>query len=173
MKKRAKAYAFKKAINTLSRWVYIVCGAGCLLGLIVLITADVALRFLFNHPIMSSHELVMFMMGIAVFTMLSFTATQKGHVKIELLASRFPERIQKILEIIMSILSVGLFALISQQTIVRAKSLQSEGLTSSILHIPVYPFYLFAAFGFALLCLVVLASIVASLMPTDEEFEEE
>jgi len=141
--------------------------------LIVLITADIVLRFLFNHPIMSSHELVMFMMGISVFTTLSYTATQKGHVRIDLLISRFPERTQKILDNIMLILSAGLFALISQQTIVRATALHAEGLTSSILHIPVYPFYLFAAFGFGLLCLVVLVSIVASLMPTDEEFVEE
>ena len=169
MKKPAKAHALRKAINTVSQWVYIVCGAGCLLGLIVLIAVDVALRYLFNHPIMSSHELVMFLMGIAVFTTLSYTATKKGHVRIELLASRFPKKIRKISDIIMSILSTGLFALITQQTIVRALSLRAEGLTSSILHIPVYPFYLFAAFGFALLCLVVLMNMVASMMGTDGE----
>lgn len=173
MKKSARAHALRKAIITLSRWVYTVCGAGCLLLLIVLVTADVALRYLFNHPIMSSHELVMFLMGIAVFTTLSYTATEKGHVRIELLASRLSERIRKILDIIMSILSAGLFALISQQTIIRVKALHAEGLTSSILHIPVYPFYLFAAFGFALLCLVLLVNIVASLMSTDEEMVEE
>ncbi|HUT70900.1 MAG TPA: TRAP transporter small permease [Desulfatiglandales bacterium] len=173
MKKSARAHALRKAIITLSRWVYTVCGAGCLLLMIVLITADVVARYLFNHPIMSSYELVMFLMGIAVFTTLSYTATEKGHVRIELLASRLSERMRKILDIIMSILSAGLFALISQQTIIRAKALQAEGLTSSILHIPVYPFYLFAAFGFALLCLVVLVNMGASLMPTDEELAEE
>ena len=172
IKKPAKLYPWIRAIKSLSRWVYLLVGAGSMLVMIALITVDVILRFLFEHPIMSSYEIVMFLMGIAVFTTLSYTETEKGHVSIELLVSRFPKRVQKILDIAMSILSLGLFALITQQTIVRAKALAAEGLTSSILHVPVYPFYLFGAFGFALLCLVLLVNIVASFVRTDEEMAE-
>lgn len=173
MKNPTKLYALIRAIKRLTRWVYLLVGAGSLLAMIALITGDVILRFLFERPIMSSYEIVMFLMAIAVFTTLSYTETEKGHVTIELLVSRFPKKVQKILDLIMSVLSMCLFALITQQTIVRVRALEAEGLTTSILHIPVYPFYLFGAFGFALLTLVLLANIVESLMRTGEETVEE
>ena len=140
-----------------------------MLGLMFLIVTDVILRYLVNRPIDGSHELVMFMMAIVVFTALSYTATVGGHVKIELVVSRLPKRAQEALGGVTSLLSLGLFALIAQQNFVRAKALRLEGLTSSILHVPVYPFYLFAAFGCALLCLVLLVDVLDSLIPKGKE----
>ncbi len=167
------AHYLRRKIHGFSRAVYIIGGAGGMIGLTFLIVADVCLRYLFNHPIVSSNELVMFMMAIVVFSALSYTETLDGHVRIDLVISRLPRRAQGALRGVTSILSLGLFALIAQQNIVRAKALRIEGLTSPILHVPVYPFYLFVAFGCALLCLVLLVNMVASLMPEDEESVEE
>jgi TRAP-type C4-dicarboxylate transport system permease small subunit len=167
------AHTLRRKIHGFSRLVYTIGGAGGMIGLTFLIVADVCLRYLFNHPIVSSNELVMFMMAIVVFSALSYTETLDGHVRIDLVISSLPRRVQGALRGLTSILSLVLFALIAQQNIVRAKSLRIEGLTSPILHVPVYPFYLFVAFGCALLCLVLLVNIVASLMPTDEESVEE
>ncbi len=140
-----------------------------MLGLMFLIVMDVCLRYLFNRPIMSTHELVMFMMAIVVFSALSYTETVDGHVKIDLVFSRLPKRAQTVLSGVICCISSGLFALMAQQNIVRTKALRLEGLTSSILHVPVYPFYLFAAFGFALLSLVLLVNGLDSLMSRGKE----
>jgi len=140
-----------------------------MVALMVLIVADVCLRYLFNSPIASSNELVMFLMAVVVFSALSYTETVDGHVIIDLVVSRLPWRAKTALRAITSIISLALFALIAQQNIVRAKALQAEGLTSSILHVPVYPFYLFAAFGCALLCVVLLIHVLVSLIPKGEE----
>jgi len=140
-----------------------------MVALMFLIVADVCLRYLFNRPIASSNELVMFLMAVVVFSALSYTETVDGHVIIDLVVSRLPRRAKTALRAITSIISLALFALIAQQNIVRAKALQAEGLTSSILHVPVYPFYLFAAFGCALLCVVLLIHVLVSLIPKGEE----
>ncbi|UCH07118.1 MAG: TRAP transporter small permease [Deltaproteobacteria bacterium] len=140
-----------------------------MVALMFLIVADVCLRYLFNSPIASSNELVMFLMAVVVFSALSYTETADGHVIIDLVVSRLPRTAQNALRGVMSILSLGLFALIAQQNIVRAKALQIEGLRSPILHVPVYPFYLFAAFGCALLCVVLLRHVLVSLIPKGEE----
>jgi TRAP-type C4-dicarboxylate transport system permease small subunit len=163
------AHDLRRIIHGFSRVVYIIGGAGGMLGLAFLIVTDVGLRYLFNRPIVSTHELVMFLMAVVVFSALSYTETLDGHVRIDLVVSRLPRRAQGALRGVTSILSLGLFALIAQQNIVRAKALRLEGLTSSTLHMPVYPFYLFAAFGCALLCLVLLIDVVVSLIPRGKE----
>jgi TRAP-type C4-dicarboxylate transport system permease small subunit len=163
------AHYLRRKIHGFSRTVYIIGGAGGMLALMFLISADVCLRYLFNSPIVSSNELVMFLMAVVVFSALSYTETVDGHVRIDLVISRLPQRAQSALRVITSILSLALFALIAQQNIVRAKALQIEGLRSPILHLPVYPFYLFAAFGCALLCVVLLIDVLVSLIPSGEE----
>lgn len=164
-----KAHALRRIIHGFSRVVYIVGGAGGMLGLVFLIVTDVGLRYLFNRPIMSTHELVMFLMAIVVFSALSYTETVDGHVKIDLVVSRLPKRAQEVLRGVISLVSGSLFVLIAYQNLVRAKALRLEGLTSSILHVPVYPFYLFAAFGCALLSLALLADVLDSLIPRGKE----
>jgi TRAP-type C4-dicarboxylate transport system permease small subunit len=167
--KSGYAYALRRIIHRCSRVVYIIGGAGGMVALTFLIVADVCLRYLFNSPIASSNELVMFLMAVVVFSALSYTETVDGHVIIDLVVSRLPRGAKTALRVITSIISLTLFALIAQQNIVRAKALQAEGLTSSILHVPVYPFYLFAAFGCALLCVVLLIHVLVSLIPEGEE----
>ena len=140
-----------------------------MLALMFLLVADISLRKLFDRPILSAYEVVMFMMAIVVATALSYTAMEKGHIKIELVVSKLPKRTREILDGITSFLSLGLFALIAQQIIVRANGLRLEGLTSPILHLPVYPFYLVVALGFILLCLVLLVHALNSFMPRGRE----
>jgi TRAP-type C4-dicarboxylate transport system permease small subunit len=167
--KSGYADALRRIIHRCSRVVYIIGGAGGMVALMFLIVADVCLRYLFNRPITSSNELVMFLMAVVVFSALSYTETVDGHVIIDLVISRLPRRAQTALRVITSTLSLALFALIAQQNIVRAKAQQTEGLRSPILHVPVYPFYLFVAFGCALLCAVLLIHVLVSLMPRGEE----
>jgi TRAP-type C4-dicarboxylate transport system permease small subunit len=167
--KSGYAHALRRIIHRCSRVVYIIGGAGGMVALIFLIVADVCLRYLFNRPIASSNELVMFLMAVVVFSALSYTETADGHVIIDLVVSRLSSGVKTVLRCVMSILSLALFALIAQQNIVRAKALQIEGLRSPILHVPVYPFYLFVAFGCALLCVVLLIHILVSLIPKGKE----
>lgn len=159
----------KRGVHTFCRVVYIIGGAGCMLGLVFLIVIDVGLRYLFNRPIASSYELVKFMMAIVVFTALSYCETRNGHVHIELVFSLLSKRLQKIMRGVTSILISGLFALIAQQNVVRAMDLRLEGLTSAMLHVPVYPFYFMVAFGCAMLSLVLLVDVLESLIVTKEE----
>ena len=162
---QGKDYRLRRIVHGFSKAVYVMCGAGCMLGLMFLIVTDVGLRYLFNRPIMSSYELISFMIVIVVFSALGYTETVGGHVTVELVVQRLPKRVQRFLKFLTSLISAGLFALIAQQNMARASALRLEGLISQILHLPVYPFYLFAAFGSALLSLVLLLNVLDVLLP--------
>lgn len=133
-----------------------------MVGMVLLILCDVGMRSLFNRPLMSSYELVMFLMVVVVFTALSYTQSEKSIVRIELVISRLPKKAQAFLEIITSFLSLGLVLLIAWRNVVRSIELRHEHIISPILHVPVYPFYLIVAFGLVLLSLVLLADILES-----------
>lgn len=158
-----KLARFSKAVRSLTRVVFLIWGVGGILAMVLLIIYDVGMRSLFNKPMMSSYELTMFLMSIVVFTAFGYTQSERNIVRIELVVSRFPRKIQTILEIIMSILSLGLSVLISWQCFIRAIGLRQEHLVSPILSIPVYPFYLVGALGFALLSLVLISDILESV----------
>lgn len=134
-----------------------------MVGMVLLILYDVGMRNLFNRPLMSSYELVMFLMVVVVFTALSYTQSEKSIVKIELVVSQLPKKAQAFLEIITSFLSLGLVLLVAWRNVVRSIELRHEHLISPILHVPVYPFYLVVAFGLVLVSLVLFVEILESL----------
>ena len=135
----------------------------------ILILCDVAMRSFFNRPIMSSYELVMFLMSIVVFTSFGFAHSEKKIVKIEVVVSHLPSKLQNLFEIITSFLSLGIIVLIAWRSLVRCIELHQEGLISPILHIPIYPFYGIAALGFLLLASVIFVNILEYFRTGDKE----
>lgn len=151
------------AVRRLCRRIFLVGGVGCMLGMVLLILYDVGMRNLFNRPLMSSYELVMFLMVVVVFTALSYTQSEGSIVKIELMVSRLPKKVQAFFEMGTSLLSLGLFLLIAWRNVVRSIELHHEHLISPILHVPVYPFYLVVGFGTGLLSLVLFVEFLESM----------
>jgi TRAP-type C4-dicarboxylate transport system permease small subunit len=138
-------------------------GGGGMVAMALLILYDVGMRNLFNRPMMSSYELVMFLMVVVVFTALSYTQSEGKAVNIELVISKLPKKAQAFLKIGTSFLSLGLIVLIVWRSIVRSVELSHEHVMSPILSVPVYPFYLVVAFGCVLVALVLFVEILESL----------
>ena len=131
------------------------------LGLMMLLTAaDVTLRYVFDRPIMGSFDLSEYMMAIVVAFGLAYCAVMKGHVKVELVVSRLPQRAQAIIDTITGLLGLGLFSLITWQCFMHMKLLFASGLTSTVLLIPVFPFVAMVGLGSALLTLVLLTDFL-------------
>lgn len=131
------------------------------IGLMMLLTAaDVALRYAFNRPITGSFDLTVYMMAIVVAFGIANCAVKKGHVKVELVISRLPQRAQVIVGSITSFISLGLFSLITWQCFMNMKLLFATKLTSSVLLIPVFPFAGVVGIGSACLTLVLLVDFL-------------
>ena len=155
-----------KAVDLLSRAVCSASGAlhgvgVTVLGLMMLLTAaDVTLRYAFDRPIMGSYDLTVYMMAIVVAFGLAYCAVMKGHVRVEVIVSRLPQRAQAIIDSITCFISLGLFSLITWQCFVNMKLLYASKLTSSVLLIPVFPFAGVVGIGSACLTLVLLTDFL-------------
>ena len=137
--------------------------AGFLAAMMVLTGVDVLARYLFNKPVTGSYELTEFMMPIVIALGLAFCALEKGHVRVELVTSKLPERTQAVMNTIVSLIFLGVFVLVTYQTWLRALGMIKSGQLSLTLYIPIYPFVLATAIGCAALCIVVLRDVFSYL----------
>ena len=156
---------FSRVIDPVTRIINGV-GVGILAVMMFFTVTDVCLRYFFNRPFASSFELTEFMMAILVAFGLAYTARLDGHIKVDILTSRLPKRIQAAISSFTNLVCVVVFILIAWQSFAQAKTLYLSGLTSEVLYIPVFPFVLMTGIGFALLGLVFLINFFVSLSQT-------
>ena len=107
--------------------------------MMLLSTADVVLR-LFVKPIPGAYELVGFIGTIVVSFALGFTSLEKGHIAVELLYRKLPQRTQLAIETFTNTVSFLFFGLITYQAFIYALDMRKSGEVSPTLQLPIYPF---------------------------------
>ena len=155
-------HILEKAVYPISRLLHRF--AQVIIVLMVMLTViDVCLRYIFNSPIIGSYELTEFMMAILVFASVGYTMAVKGHVSVDLVVTKLPDRVRALLEAITSLLAFGLFAVAAWRNVLHAGTTWKRHDVSAELFIPVGPFVLFVAIGIAVLSLVLLVQFFQSL----------
>ncbi|MBN1189677.1 MAG: TRAP transporter small permease [Dehalococcoidales bacterium] len=139
-------------------------GQVTLVAMVLLITADVILRRLFNSPLPWSLELVEIMLVLVVFFSVAYCGSRQGHVSIDVLVSRFPQRLQSVIDIIVNVLGFLVFATMCWGSITSAIHTMHVNRITGLLPIPVFPFVLAVALGSCLLALVVLVQLLKTII---------
>ena len=131
-----------------------------LIILVLLIVADVILRYFFGKGIPGSYELTEYMFGLIVFLGLAYTQIEGRHVFVDLVIKRFPPRMRKILGFLSQILVTLLLMVIGCETILRAVTCWRRHEVSGVLGIPLAPFIFAAAIGILVLSLTILVGLI-------------
>jgi len=139
-----------------------IIGAACLVGMTFLTCADVVGRF-FRHPIFGSVEIVGFMATLAVAMALPYTQQLRGHIGVEILVRIFSEKIQTIIDLCTSFLSLGLFILTSWRMTIYAHEMHESGEVSMNLELPEYCIIYVVAFCFVIFSLIILRDIIQNI----------
>ena len=148
-----------KTISLLSRLFGYVSTA--VLGLMMLLTvADVFLRYFFNAPISGTTEITEFML-VVVFPALAWCAVTGKMVKVDLLMAHFPSRVQAIVDSITLFLALGVFVIITWQSFLESKVVDS---TTSLLGLPSAPFYWVMTVGLVLFCLAIATLVIENII---------
>lgn len=101
-----------KAIAVPSLWLAR-CGAAAMLAMMIHISADVAAKYLINHPIDGTLEIVsIYYMVIVVFFPLAYVSQGEGHIKVELFTRGLSSRSILLLEAVIGIVAVAYIGLI-------------------------------------------------------------
>lgn len=80
----------------------------CMAALIImmlLFTAHVVGRYVFNAPILGTPEVGGYLLGIVTFLGLAYTLRSGAHIRIDVVTTRLPQRAKQVLEVITSFIS--------------------------------------------------------------------
>lgn len=154
-------FGFKTGSIWLGRKLGIIAAAA-IFGMMALTCADVILR-IFRMPIPGTYEIVSFLGAVAVSFAIARTSVEQGHVAVSLVVQLMPKLGQAIVESLISLLGVVLFALIAWQSTLYAQDCQQSGEVSLTLQLPFYPIIYGIAFGAFVACLVLLADFLNAL----------
>jgi tripartite ATP-independent transporter DctM subunit len=124
---------------------------------------DVLARYLFEESIPGVIEIEGYLLLIIVFLSLAYTQFSEGHIRIDLLLSRFPEWARNIIDSCTYLISTLFFFLMSYQIFWRGILKIEDQEISYDLEIPTYIFWFIAAFGTLLLAIAVSKNFINAL----------
>jgi TRAP-type C4-dicarboxylate transport system permease small subunit len=137
---------------------YLICAIGMamIIPLMLLTFADVLLRGFFNKPIPGTFELSQYILAVFILLGAAYTQQVKGHVGVDFITSRLSSRPRAICEIVTTLLSLFIIAIVIWQGWVEGIT---EKTVSDQLRIPQYPFRMLVAVGGFLLWLELLIDL--------------
>ncbi len=145
--------------------------AAAIVAMMTLTCADVALRF-FRRPITGTYEMIAFLGALAVSLAIAHTSAEKGHVAVNLVVRLLPKRAQGVVESIIALLSLTLFALIAWHTVLYGLTSQRAGEVSLTLEFSLYPIIYGVAFGTGAVCIVCLVDLFDAVLKVSASSEE-
>lgn len=152
-----------KAINSINRFVKILC-MGILFFMMLLGTADVIGRYLFNRPILGTFEIFEILLPAIVLLGLGYTQGNRAHVRMEIFISRLPIRTQTILDLITYCCALFISILILWRGFVLTINYWRIGRTIPTVEIPMYLPQLLVPLGALLLSLTLIVQMIQSLI---------
>jgi TRAP-type C4-dicarboxylate transport system permease small subunit len=154
---------FKK-LNTHVSSVFEGVGVVAFLLMMVITTVDVVGAKAFLTPLPGSLDTVMLAQLVAMSFAVAITLISGRHVAVEFFTPLLPKPMQKLAEVLVNALGLGLFILMLWHIGDYANQLMLDGETTPTIRVPLYPF----AWGAALACipvsLVYLHKLIQSLM---------
>ena len=130
--------------------------AACVLcGVMLIVAADVAMRYIFNRPFGWTYDLIsLYLMGALFYFALSPTFAQGAHISVDVIAHRLPTYLRRALQIVIALVSAALFATIAWLAAARTlDDFQSGAATSGEILWPTWLANVLVPLGCALLTL--------------------
>ena len=146
-------------LNRVSRVMALV-GTALVLPMMVLIIADVILRFAFSLPITGTAEIASLMLVCMVLGV-SWCAIEGRHIRVSLVLDRFPLRAQAIVDSITLLAGLFICIIITWRGYLSSIwVLKNQEIASELLPLPVFPFHWIFVLGWVALCLVMIPLLI-------------
>jgi TRAP-type C4-dicarboxylate transport system permease small subunit len=153
---------FEQIINLLSRYCDRIAQAA-VMAMMILVVANILGRPL-GYSIFGTIDFVGFINAILVGFALAWCAINRGHIEVEVVMNRLPQRVQSASAVFVNILGVFIFAIVTWQVALLGVDKFTQGEVSITALVPYYYFIFAMAFGCALLLMVVFINLIKSIL---------
>lgn len=145
-----------KTVNLLG-WL----GMFAVLALMILISVDTLLRYVFNNAFRWTYDLSEYLMVGITYLAVAYTELREDHVTIDIILNRVRKKTKLILNIINRFIMLGLFILITYQCWIRTiDSMQVSRASSGPAALPQAPVDIAMFIGCLALCLLLVSKIL-------------
>jgi TRAP-type C4-dicarboxylate transport system permease small subunit len=151
---------FNQKISSAIEWV----GLVGFLVIMVVTTVDVIGAKLFLSPLFGALDIVMQAQLIAMSFAAATTLIAGRHVAVEFFVPRLPKQLQRLVDVFVNLLGLGLFILIAWRLMVYAYELQLVNELTPTARIPLSPFAYGAGIASIPVCLVYLCYLLESIV---------
>ena len=151
-----------KGIALMSKIIFWIAGVG-LVGMLLLIVADVIGIKIFNSPVPGGLETVSFLAVVAIAFAVPYTQLMRGHVAVDFIVEKLPRRLKLVIDVLTVFLSVCLAGTMAWYSFRYAAKLYDTGEVSMTQKIPYYPFVYAMAVCFVAFFLVLVSDLAKSI----------
>jgi TRAP-type C4-dicarboxylate transport system permease small subunit len=151
----APADAFGRVLDSLSRLLALIGGL-LLVAMTLMATYSIAMRTLFDEPLLGDVELVQMGCGIAIVFFLPLCQLRRGNVIVDVFTLHASDRVRNGLDALGSVLMALAAALLAWRSVIGTGDAYGTGEESIILGLPIWWSMTAFAPGFALLAVVSL-----------------
>jgi TRAP-type C4-dicarboxylate transport system permease small subunit len=149
--------AIEAFFNSISIWL--------LMGIMFLIVVEITLRAITSKSIPGGYEVVELALGAICFLAISYTQKQRGHVRMDLVLIRLPQKARYICEFVALLLSLIICTVILSQTIVQTRlAIEMNLFTPGVVSYPLWPTRLALSIGFFLVCIRIILQMIDMLI---------
>jgi len=152
---------FTRVLNRIIS-IFTAIGFAALLLMMLVVVTNIITRPL-GKPIVGTYEAAQLLIVVAVAFSLSYAALKDCHVRMDIVTVRLSRKTKSVLVVITSLLSLGIWILITWYTLAFANEQLLIGEHSSIMSFPVFPFRYILALGGIILCLVQIVDIIKAI----------
>jgi len=130
---------------------------GALPALLLLVSLDVVLRYVFNAPLHWSRDASGLLLLTTLFSALPQAWDQGYHIRMEVIYARMPERMRRAADVVSAAVAIAFLALLVFEAAMFSRYMFLTGETCEDLNAPLWPFMAFVA-----VCGVVFAARLLS-----------
>jgi TRAP-type C4-dicarboxylate transport system permease small subunit len=154
-----RASFFEKAVTGIASAFNMVSSAALVL-MMLLSCADIFGRYIFNHPVTGTYDIVGLSGAVLAAFAMPYTMLKKGHVAVELLIQSLSRGTRLVIETFTHLLGVSLFLVLVWQAILLSRDMKAAGEVTPTLLLPFYPIVDSMALCFLCLCLAILVNLL-------------
>jgi len=134
-------------------------------GITFVLITDIILRFVTeSSALMGTYEMTEMAMIVIIYMGLSVTQLDKDHIRVVMLIEKFPWRVRTFIEAAVFAFTAYLCYMLFYAALLQTQAVIRSGLTTQVLYIPHWPFFMIMFTGLAVLAVVFTLDTVKSVL---------
>lgn len=147
--------------------------AGLIIPMVLIVTYDVIMRYLFNRPTVWAWDINVQLLGVSVALGGGYTLLHNGHIGVDVLVEGLARRKKALVDLLTSIFFfLGIGVLVWESGRVAWFSVQTREVDFTFFAPPVYPLKALIAIGFFLLFLQGIAKFIRDIVTVQSKEEK-